>query len=118
MPKMQCEYSGGVSQVTGLTFNSSINNLSNSTIYKDDCYVYGCVMGVPTTDLSVGSVIVSGLPKPITGLSSMKMPILITSKDAVMGIAGIDSNGNMIVSVATYGATNKWITINFMYKYA
>ena len=76
-------------------------------------------MGAALADLSVGSVIVSGLPKPITGITSMKMPIIITSRDASSsGIAEIDSNGNMNVSVATYGATNHWITINFMYKYA
>jgi len=118
MAKIPCEYSGGVSPVTGLTFNSSINNLSNSTIYKDDCYVYGCVMGAATTDLSVGTVIVSGLPKPITGIAKMRIPILITSRDTSSpGIAEIDSNGNMTVVVATYGATNHYIIINFMYKY-
>jgi len=112
------EVTGGVSPVTGLTFNSSINYPSNSLIYKDDTYVYGCVMGAATADIPINSVIVSGLPKPITGITGIKMPIVITSREAVMGIAAIDSNGNMIVNVATYGATNKWIIINFMYKYA
>lgn len=122
MAKIPCEYSGGVSSVIGLTFNSAITNPLNSTIYKDDSYVYGCVMGIASSDFSANTVLVSGLPKPITGILAMRMPILISSNDSKLlpksGIAELDSNGNITTVINTVNAATHWITINFMYKYA